>query len=66
MAASHADDLVNSVHLWRQNGDGNEEMYRHFDDEARRIAVNIAKLPMVPKQILKDIPRPPNSASRDD
>jgi hypothetical protein len=32
----------------------------------RRIAANIGKLPMVPRQILKDIPRPPNSASRDD
>jgi hypothetical protein len=30
------------------------------------MAVNIAKLPSVPRQILKDIPRPPNSASRDD
>jgi hypothetical protein len=27
--------------------------------------VNIAKLPSVPRQILKDIPRPPNSASRE-
>ena len=27
--------------------------------------MNIAKLPSVPRQILKDIPRPPNSASRD-
>ena len=35
-------------------------------DEARRIAANIAKLPSVPRQILKDIPRPPNTASRDD
>ena len=26
-------------------------------DEARRIAANIAKLPMVPNHILKDIPR---------
>jgi hypothetical protein len=26
--------------------------------------VNIAKLPSVPRQILKDIPRPPNTASR--
>jgi hypothetical protein len=30
------------------------------------IAVNIAKLPSVPRQILKDIAQPPNSASRDD
>ena len=35
-------------------------------DQAFLIAVNIAKLPSVPRQILKDIPRPPNSASRDD
>ena len=35
-------------------------------DEAFLLAVNIAKLPSMPRQILKDIPRPPNSASRDD
>jgi hypothetical protein len=35
-------------------------------NEAFPIAVNIAKLPSVPRQILKDIPRPPNTASRDD
>ena len=27
---------------------------------------DIAELPSVPRQILKDIPRPPNSAGRDD
>ena len=35
-------------------------------DEAFLLAVNIAKLPSMPRQILKDIPRPPNSASRDE
>ena len=35
-------------------------------DEAFLSAVNIAKLPCVPRQILKDIPRPPNTASWDD
>jgi hypothetical protein len=29
-------------------------------------ATNVAKLPSVPRQILKDVPRPPNSAGRDD
>jgi hypothetical protein len=29
-------------------------------------ATDIAKTPSVPQQILKDIPRPPNSASRED
>lgn len=35
-------------------------------DEAFLLAVNFAKLPMVPRQILKEIPRPPDSASGDD
>jgi hypothetical protein len=39
---------------------------RHTRGEAFLIAVNIAKLPSVPRQILKDIPRPSNTASRDD
>jgi hypothetical protein len=37
--------LFNSVDLSRRNRDGNEEMHRQINDEARRIAVNIAKLP---------------------
>ena len=41
-------------------------MKRLSRDEAFLIAVSIAKLPGGPRQILKDIPRPPNSASRDD
>jgi hypothetical protein len=35
-------------------------------DEAFLIVVNIAKLPSAPRQILKDNPRPPNSANRED
>jgi hypothetical protein len=34
-------------------------------DEAFLIAVNIAKLPRVPRDILKDIPRPRHSAGDD-
>ena len=41
-------------------------MKRLSRDEAFLVAVNIAKLPSVPRTILKDIPRPPNSAGRDD
>jgi hypothetical protein len=40
-------------------------MKRPSRDEAFLIAVNIAKLPSVPRQISKDIPRPPHSGSRD-
>jgi len=31
-------------------------------DEAFLLAVNFAKLPSVPRQILKDIPGPPNAS----
>jgi hypothetical protein len=48
------------------NGHEGGRLGRLLRDEAFLIAVNIAKLPSVPRQILKDIPRPPNSASRDD
>jgi hypothetical protein len=41
-------------------------MKRLTRDEAFLVAVNIAKLPSVPRNILKDIPRPPNSLGRDD
>jgi hypothetical protein len=40
-----ADELFNSVRLWRRNRDGNEESTGRICDEARRIAANIAKLP---------------------
>jgi hypothetical protein len=38
-------------------------MKRLSRDEAFLVAVNIAKLPNVPRQIWKDIPRPPHKAS---
>ena len=44
-------------------GTGAESVTR---DEAFLIAANIAKLPSVPPLILKDIPRSPNLANRDD
>jgi len=37
-------------------------MKRLSRDEAFLVAANIAKLPSVPRTILKDISRPPNSA----
>ena len=63
-----------------KDANGQQIAYLYFEDEPQRqmsmkrlsrdeaflLAVNIAKLPSVPRQILMDIPRPPNSASRDD
>jgi len=48
------------------NGHEGGRLGRLLRDEAFLLAVNIAKPPNVPRQILKDIPRPPNTASRDD
>src|SRR5436190_10501132 len=44
LAAPPADDC-NSVYLWRQNRDGNEESTGRVCDEVRRVAANIVKLP---------------------
>jgi hypothetical protein len=41
-------------------------MKRLSHDKAFLIAGSIAKLPSVPQQLLKDIPRPPNTARRED
>jgi hypothetical protein len=63
-----------------KDANGQQIAYLYFEDEPQRqmsmkrlsrdeaflLAVNIAKLPSVPRQLLKDIPRPPNSASRED
>jgi hypothetical protein len=34
-------------------------------DEARRIATNVAKLPMVPRHVLQGIARPPHKIDED-
>ena len=51
--------------LSRTNPGRRSAMKRLTRDEAFLIAVNFAKLPHVPRDILKDIPRPKTSASED-
>jgi hypothetical protein len=72
------DELTESFVV--KDGTGQALAYVYFEDEPQRqmsmkrlsrdeaflVAVNIAKLPRVPRQILKDIPRPLNSAGQDD
>ena len=72
------EELDGCIIVWDRNGQA--LTYVYFEDEPQRqmsmkrlsrdeaflLAVNIAKLPSVPRQILKDIPRPPNTASRGD
>ena len=41
-------------------------MKRMSRDEAFLVALNIANLPSVPRTILQNIPRPSNSAGRED
>ena len=45
--------------------DERQESFIVKDADGQRLAY-LPKLPGVPRQILKDIPRPPDSASRDD
>jgi len=63
-----------------KHANGQQLAYLYFEDEPQRqmsmkrlsrdeaflVAANIAKRPSVPRQILQDIPRPPNTASRED
>jgi len=60
-------DTLALAYVYYENESGRRSSAKLLTrDEAFLIAVNIAKLPSVPRQILKDIPRPPNTASRDD
>jgi hypothetical protein len=61
-----ADDQMLAYLYFEDEPQRRMSMKRLTRDEAFLLAVNIAKLPSVPRQILKDIPRPPNSASGDD
>jgi hypothetical protein len=71
------DELTESFVI--RDATGQAPAYVYFEDELQRrmstkrmtrdeaflIAVNFAKLPRVPRQILKDIPRPKDSASQE-
>jgi hypothetical protein len=55
------------AHVYFQDEPQRQMSMQHLSrDEARRIAANIAKLPMVSSHILKEIPRQLHSGRRDD
>ena len=55
-----------AYHYFEDEPQRRMSMNRLSRDEAFLFALNIAKLPSVPRQILRDILRPQNSASRED
>ena len=60
---------VSGYYEWQDTSCGKQPWYFTARDGSLTIAGlwdEWKELPSVPRQILKDIPRPPNSASRDD
>jgi hypothetical protein len=56
-----------SAYVYFEDGpQGQKSMKQLSRHEAFLVGANIAKLPMVPRKILKEIPRLPYSAGQDD